>query len=55
MRRDFAERDPAQVPVLDEWLDAYLERGGDRLIDDGVALLVQSVAALRGEELPDDI
>ena len=52
MRRDFAEHDPATVPILGQWLETYLAHGGDRLIEDGVALLIQSVAALRGETLP---
>ena len=52
IRRSFAEHDPASVPLLTDWIETYREPSADRHLNEGVVLLIQSIAALRGEELP---
>lgn len=50
--RDFADHDPATVPILSTWLGTFVQQDIEQLIDDDIALLLQSLAALRGETLP---
>lgn len=52
LRRDFADHDPKTMPILAEWLETYLAPGVNGVVDGGIVFLIQSIAALRGEELP---
>ncbi|OCC23435.1 hypothetical protein MB02_12545 [Croceicoccus estronivorus] len=53
MRQEYAAQDHQQSPLVGEWMEHFLAKAeGDQLIDEGVSMLLEMIAASRGETLP---